>query len=43
VPADLTSAKLKLATPGFSCASGGTDYPFTASGEATVDMTLPQD
>jgi hypothetical protein len=43
VPASLTRATLKLATPGFSCASGGMDYPVTATGEATVDMTLPQD
>lgn len=43
VPADLTKARLTLKTPGFSCASGGDDYPFTTGGEATIDMTLPKD
>jgi hypothetical protein len=43
VPADLTDARLILKPQSFSCASGGTDYPFTAVGDATVVMTLPKD
>jgi hypothetical protein len=43
VPASLTDATLTLATQGFSCTNGGTQYPYTASGQATVTMTLPQD
>lgn len=43
VPADLTDARLTLKPQGFSCASGGMDYAYTASGEATVAMTLPKD
>jgi hypothetical protein len=43
VPADLTDAALTLTTPGFNCTNGGTPYPYTASGQATVAMTLPAD
>jgi hypothetical protein len=43
VPADLTKARLIMKTPGFNCAFAGHEVPFTATGEATVDMTLPQD
>lgn len=43
VPADLTDARLTLKTQSFTCASGGTDYPFTVSGDATVVMSLPED
>lgn len=43
VPATLTAATLTMTTPGFSCRSGGIESPFTASGAATVAMTLPED
>jgi hypothetical protein len=43
VPADLTTAKLIMKTPGFNCANAGQEEPFTAAGEASVDMTLPKD
>ncbi len=43
VPADLSDATLKLASPGFNCTLGGTEYPYTASGSAEVTMTLPND
>jgi hypothetical protein len=43
VPADLTAATLTLSTPGFSCRSGGIESPFTATGAAAVEMTLPED
>jgi hypothetical protein len=43
VPAELTTATLRLATQGFTCRFAGDDYPYTATGEATVAMTLPQD
>jgi len=43
VPAELTSARLTMKTPGFNCTYGGEAVPFTATGEATVDMTLPED
>lgn len=44
VPADLTAATLTLKPLGFSCRSGGMDYPFTAGGQpATIEMTLPRD
>ncbi len=43
VPADLTDATLTVAPQGFNCSNGGTPYPYTASGSATVTMTLPED
>jgi hypothetical protein len=43
VPAELSDATLTLSTQGFSCTNGGTQYPYTASGAATVEMTLPKD
>ena len=43
VPADLTTATLRIATQGFTCGFAGDDYPYAATGEATVAMTLPQD
>jgi hypothetical protein len=43
VPADLTKATLTLSVPGFNCTYGGEAAPFTASGEAKIDMTLPED
>lgn len=43
VPAELTDATLTLATQGFSCTNGGTQYPYTVSGQATVSMVLPKD
>ncbi|WP_133908714.1 hypothetical protein [Actinophytocola oryzae] len=43
VPADLTDATLTMKTTELSCDFGGLAFPFTASGEAKVTMTLPQD
>jgi hypothetical protein len=42
VPADLTTATLELTTEGFQCANAGIDEAHTASGTATVAMTLPE-
>lgn len=43
VPANLTAATLTLSTPSFGCTYGGEAVPFTTSGEAKIDMTLPAD
>lgn len=43
VPATLTDATLTMRTTGFGCTYGGESTPFTASGEAKIEMTLPQD
>jgi hypothetical protein len=43
VPATLSDATLTLTSAGFRCANGGIDEAFTASGTATVAMTLPED
>lgn len=43
VPATLGDATLTLTSAGFRCANGGIDEAFTASGTATVAMTLPED
>jgi hypothetical protein len=43
VPADLTEAKLTLKPQSFDCAFAGNDYPYRATAEAKVDITLPED
>jgi len=43
VPADLGAAVLTAAPAGFNCTNGGIDYPYTVSGQAKVEMTLPAD
>lgn len=43
VPATLTDATLTMKTAGFNCTFATSPVPFTASGEATVTMTLPAD
>lgn len=43
VPADLGDAVLTAAPTSFTCTNGGVDYPYTVSGEAKIEMTLPED
>ena len=43
VPASLTKATLTVKAQPFNCASGGNDYPFRPTAEATVEITLPED
>jgi len=43
VPSSLTEATLTVKAQPFSCASGGNDYPYRATAEATVEITLPED
>ena len=43
VPADLTEAKLIVKPQSFNCAFAGNDYPYRATAEAKVDITLPED
>lgn len=43
VPASLTEAKLTLKPQSFNCAYAGYDYPYRATGDATVEITLPED
>lgn len=43
VPAELTDATLSVKAQSFTCESGSIDYPFRATGEATVEITLPED
>jgi hypothetical protein len=43
VPADLTEATLTVKAQSFNCAFAGDDYPYRATGQATVEITLPED
>ncbi len=43
VPAGLTEATLTVKAQSFNCASGGNDYQYRATKEATVEITLPED
>lgn len=43
VPASLTKATLTVKAQPFNCASGGNDYPYRPTAEATVEVTLPED
>lgn len=43
VPAAMTKATLTVKAQPFNCAFGGADYPYRATGEATVEITLPED
>lgn len=43
VPAELTEATLAVKAQSFNCDSGSMDYPFRATGEAAVEITLPED
>ena len=43
VPASLTEATLTVKAQTFNCAFAGDDYPYRATKEATVRITLPED
>jgi hypothetical protein len=43
VPASLTDATLTVKAQPFSCRSGGIDYPYKSTADATVEITLPED
>jgi hypothetical protein len=43
VPASLTEATLTVKAQPFSCRSGGIEYPYRATAEAAVEITLPED
>ncbi|MBB4908307.1 hypothetical protein [Actinophytocola algeriensis] len=43
VPSGLTTATLTVKAQPFSCLYGGDDYPYRPTGEAAVEITLPED
>ncbi len=43
VPAGLTAATLTVKAQSFTCESGSVDYAYRTTGEATLEITLPED
>lgn len=43
VPADLVDATLTIAPGAFNCSSGGTIYPYSVQGKATIEIGFPED